>query len=392
MQPLGRPRHQATDRGVVAEVEPLVAAGHPRLDASRVPAPLDGDLVAGRRVVEAALHVLGLRVELGEVPAPRLAPYRDPVGHDVGRQPALDHPEVRRRLVVDAAEPHPRDGLGRHLDGADALLGADAGVGLEAVHHEAHVIGGRRARDQLVDAVAVEDEPAPGGQACDVEVLGAEQAVLLADRKEDLDRAVGQAALARETDGFEDGHDACLVGAAQDRGAVRSDDVALSDRPDVLARHDGVHVGAEEQWRGRRRGAWNTAEHVAGVPTDLRPGVIDFHLSAERFERGDQTLGHRQLVARGTRGLYELDELRDHALAVDHAASFKKRPNHSRLAATPARRWPLSLSPWSAPGMMTRSQGAFARAGGRAPGSPGTTSSASAWITRWLPTPVGALS
>jgi len=51
------------------------------------------------------------------------------------------------------------------------------------------VIGGRRARDQLVDAVAVEDEPAPGGQARDVEVLGAEQAVLLADRKEDLDRA-----------------------------------------------------------------------------------------------------------------------------------------------------------------------------------------------------------
>src|SRR2546430_11629413 len=35
--------------------------------------------------------------------------------------------------------------------------------------------------------------------------------------------------------------------------------------------------------------------------TDLRPGVIDFHLSAERFERGDQTLGHRQLVARGDR-------------------------------------------------------------------------------------------
>src|SRR5207245_9830674 len=106
-------------------------------------------------------------------------------------------------------------------------------------------------------------------------------------------RARGQTALTRDTDGFEDGHDACLVVAAQDRGAVRSDDVALSDRPDVLARHDRVHVGAEEQWRGRRRGAWNTAEHVAGVSTDLRPGVIDFHLSAERFEPRAQTLGHR---------------------------------------------------------------------------------------------------
>src|SRR5207245_1364718 len=84
------------------------------------------------------------------------------------RQPALDHPEVGRRLVVDAAEPHTSDGLSRHLDGADALLGTDAGVGLETVHDEVHVIRGRRAGDQLVDAVAVEDQPAPGGQTRDV--------------------------------------------------------------------------------------------------------------------------------------------------------------------------------------------------------------------------------
>src|SRR2546430_4856322 len=87
--------------------------------------------------------------------------------------------------------------------------------------------------------------------------------------------------------------------------------------------------------------------------TDLRPGVIDFHLSAERFERGDQTLGHRQLVARGTRGLYELDELRDHALAVDHAASFKKRPNHSRLPATPPPRGAPAPGPGGGAAAMT---------------------------------------
>src|SRR5207245_10626263 len=128
---------------------------------------------------------------------------------------------------------------------------------------------------RLVDAGAVGEEPAPGGQARDVEVLGAEQAVLLADREEDLDGAVGQTALTRDTDGFEDGHDARLVVAAEDRGAVRSDDVALSDWPDVLARHDRVHVGAEEQWRGRRRGGGDTGGHVAGGSPGLRPAGIE---------------------------------------------------------------------------------------------------------------------
>src|SRR2546428_488885 len=119
---------------------------------------------------------------------------------------------------------------------------------------------------------------------------------------------------------------------------------------------------------------------------------MEFTGSAEGLGGGDRRGAHGQRGGGGAGGLYGLDELRAHGVGVDHAASFKKRPTHSGPAATAARRWPLSLSRWSAPGMMTRSQGSFARACSVAPCSAGTTSSASAWITRWLPTPVGALS
>ena len=339
-----RLHHQPDDRRVVAELERLVATVDARLDPSRMLASFDGHAVAGGRLVEAAAHVLALGVELGEVAAPRLALHHHAVRHDVGREPSLDHAEVGRGLLVEAAQAHGRDGLAGDLDRADALLRADAGVGLEAVDDEAHVIGRRRARDQLVHAVAVEHQPAPRRQACDVEVLGAEQAILFADREQDLDGAVGQSTLTRDADRFENGDDPRLVVAAEDGGAVGLDHVALRDGPDVLAGHHGVHVGAQQERRGRRCGSRNTGEDVAGVGADLAAGVVHFHLRAERFQRGDETPGHRRLAARGTGDLHQLHELRHHALAIDHAVSLKKRSNHSRLAATAARRWLMSVS------------------------------------------------
>ena len=108
----------------------------------------------------------------------------------------------------------------------------------------------------------------------------------------------------------------------------------------------GVTVTVRNQETGMFRETVSGADG-SFIASGLVPGT--YQVSAElqgfkRFERRDQTLGHRQFVARGTRGLYELDELRDHALAVDHAGSFQKRRNHSRLAATACWRCPGSVN------------------------------------------------
>ena len=54
-------------------------------------------------------------------------------------------------------------------------------------------VGGGRARDQLVDAVHVEDQARVAREAAGVEVLGAQQPVLLADREHHLEVPVRDA-------------------------------------------------------------------------------------------------------------------------------------------------------------------------------------------------------
>src|SRR5437773_9718702 len=167
-----------------------------------------------RRALEARDHMLRLRAKLRVAPAARLALHRDLVGNDVAGEPSLDRPEVCRRLLVDTPEPHRGDRLAGDADRADALLGTESGMRFETVHGEGHAIRRRPLHHQLVDAVAIEHEAAARTQPADVEMLGAEQPLLFADGEEDVDRAVRDAALAKDPHGFQDGGDASLVVAA----------------------------------------------------------------------------------------------------------------------------------------------------------------------------------
>ena len=91
----------------------------------------------------------------------RLGAQHDAVGDDVDGQAAFDAADVGRRRGVDAAESHGGDGLRRDLHRADAFLRRQARVGFEAVHGDMKTVGGRRTRDELVDAVAVDENHGP---------------------------------------------------------------------------------------------------------------------------------------------------------------------------------------------------------------------------------------
>ena len=67
--------------------------------------------------------------ELLLVVAAALALYLAEVGDDVGADSAVDHADVGAGLLVQTAQLHGRDGLGRRLDGAAPSLGLDARVG-----------------------------------------------------------------------------------------------------------------------------------------------------------------------------------------------------------------------------------------------------------------------
>jgi hypothetical protein len=194
-------------------------------------------------------------------------------------------------------------------------------MGLEPVHGELHAVRGRRARDQLVHAVAVQDQPGAGAQAADVEMLGADQAQLFADREEHVDGTVGDPALAQQPHGFEDGHDARLVVAAEHRAAVRADDVAVDDGADVVGGRYGVHVAAQQERRDVGRRPRKARDQVAGVAADLVARVVDLHGGAQPLEDRGEALGDVALALGHAGNTHQLEELVTQALAV-HGKNF----------------------------------------------------------------------
>src|SRR5439155_1766718 len=187
------------------------------------------------RLGEAGTHVLGLRRQAREGVAPRLAAHADLVGHDVAGTATRDHADVGGGLGVQAAEPHRGDGLGRDADRAYALLGRHAGMGGTAADHDLDQVRARRAREGEAHGVAVEHEAATGADPAEVEVAGAEEPHLLADREHDVERRVAEAALAAHADALADDRHARLVVAAEHGRAVAPDHVVLDD---------GAHAGA----------------------------------------------------------------------------------------------------------------------------------------------------
>ena len=58
--------------------------------------------------------------------------------------------------MVDAAKLHSGDSFSSHLDGIDPLLGANAGMGLQALNVKLHAIGSRSPGEQKSHRVAIE--------------------------------------------------------------------------------------------------------------------------------------------------------------------------------------------------------------------------------------------
>ena len=217
--------------------------------------------------------------------------------------------------VVDAAEPHGGDALGRDLDRVDAALGRHAGMRLEPVHDELEMVRRGRAREEIAGGVAVEHEPGAGGEAAHVEVLGAEQPDLLADRERDLDVAVRDRVVAQHAQHLADDRAARLVVAAEDRRAVAADDVAVDDRLHALAGDDGVHVRREQQRRRRRAVPRTRASRLPGRAADLGAGVVEPDLGPELAQLARQALGDRALLPRMAVDPNQLEEERGQSLA-----------------------------------------------------------------------------
>src|SRR5437660_120244 len=138
-----------------------------------------------------------------------------------------------------------------------------------AADHDLDQVRARRAREGEAHGVAVEHEAATGADPPEVEVAGAEEAHLLADREHDVERRVAEASLAAHADALADDRHARLVVAAEHGRAVAPDHVVLDDGAHAGAGLDRVHVRAEEE-RRRVHAAGHVRDQVPSLAADLR--------------------------------------------------------------------------------------------------------------------------
>src|SRR5207244_4693970 len=115
--------------------------------------------------------------------------------YDVDRAPSRDDADFGGGLGVEAAEPHRGDRLGGDPNGAHAALRRHAGVRGAAANDRLDEIGAGRAREDEAHGVAVEHESAPGAEAPEVEVAGAEEPHFLTDGEHDVERRMAEPAL-----------------------------------------------------------------------------------------------------------------------------------------------------------------------------------------------------
>ena len=269
-------------------------------------------------VQEATAHGIRLRLELRRAEAARLAADDDTIGNDIGGEAALDHPEIRGGLRVEAAEAHRRYRFRRHLDGREALLGADPRVGGEPVNGEREPIGPGGSRDELGHAVHVQHEPPARPQPAGVEVLGPREPGLLADRQHDLDVAVGNTAPAQDPDRLEDRDDPRLVVAAEDAGPVGANEVAVDDGPDGRRGAHRVHVTGEEEGQRPRRAPGKPGEQIARLATHSLARIVGLDGGAHALEDHLEPAGDGALALGQARDAHEIEELVLQALRVDH--------------------------------------------------------------------------
>ena len=261
--------------------------------------------------------------------------------HDVrgARKPPLDRPHVRRGLVIDAPQPHRRDGPGGGGDRAAAVLGADPRVRSGAAEAGLEAVVRRRGHHDLADRRrVVEDIAERAAQPGGVELLGAAQRRLLPHREQQLE-AHGRPLHRRASSGGQQDRDGRLVVGTEDRLARADPATVDAHRLDSAVVGHGVEVRAEQD-RSIGVAPGDPREQVAGlVGLDVQPHPPQLVAHAHR---------DRRLLAGDRADAAQLGELVVQPTAFDvscgpHLRQRAARP--SAYAPAPRRRTPGTAEP-----------------------------------------------
>lgn len=217
------------------------------------------------------------------------------------------------------------DRIGSDLKGVDAVLGVFAGVGGATFDADIQLVVSCGTGDEGAHGRSgVEDEAVVEIELFQVHGVRAAEADLFADGEEEADVAVGLTGVDQSLDGFDSGGDTALAVGTENRRAVGADQAVLFDQLEVGRWLHGIHMGAEENLGGIRKGAALPGDEVVAVPAELRAGVILGDFEAHPFElRFD--VGDAVLLAQG--GAVDFDKVAEAAekpLLVDHGSSLRK--------------------------------------------------------------------
>ena len=126
--------------------------------------------------------------------------------------------------------------------------GSDPAWARHAVDGDLHAVLAGRADDDMPDRPArVHHDALFGAQGAFVHQLGAQQAHLLADGDDNLQRRVRQVLLLENCNRLQNGGNAGFVVAAKDCRAIAADDAVSNDGLDARILAHGVHVSAEQE-------------------------------------------------------------------------------------------------------------------------------------------------
>ena len=283
------PAAPATRRTIAAssrDVEPLVLPLDLDLHARLVLPVAPGGPVAGRRLLEAAPHVLGLGLELLDArgSASRRAPSRAAGTMLVASPPWMTPrfavvsastrpsfmPAMASRGDLDRAD-IPRSGqmpawASRPCTVKDRRLAAGARV-ISSQTPSTSSTSPRFARSRPVSKCLAPSSPYSSQM---LSTTSMSPCGMLRSRRTRMASKIATMP--------------ALSSPPSTRGAVGADDVALDHRVDRLRRPHRVHVGREEE--GRRPGlvAGEAREEIAGLAADLLPRVVHLDAGAHALE------------------------------------------------------------------------------------------------------------
>ena len=118
----------------------------------------------------------------------------------------------------------------------------------DAVDGNLQAVLARRADDDVPDGPPrIHHDALLGAQGAFVNQLSAQQAHLLADGDDYLQRRVRQALLLENGDRLQNGSDAGFIVGAEDRRAIAADDAVANDGLDARILAHGIHMCAEQE-------------------------------------------------------------------------------------------------------------------------------------------------